>query len=97
MNPHSYNLELGTILRRLPLCFYEKGRIPAIRSAYANGYANRLWPRAEAVRVAFLANMESAEAHGNGNKAKRRAGVHVPAGIRPGDSVYHGYATGEYP
>lgn len=75
MMDHSYALELGTILRRLPLCFYEKGRIPAIRSAYANGYANRLWSRGSAVRIAFLANMESAQAHGNGNRFKRRAGI----------------------
>lgn len=70
---HSYRMELSTILTALPLAYYAHGPVNAIRYAYRHGYANRLWPRASAVRILFLANMESAVAVGSGNAARRRA------------------------
>jgi len=74
---YTHRAELSTILAKLPLRFYDDGPINAIRAAYANGYANRLWSREQAVRVLFLANMQRATHTGNGNKAKRRAGIHI--------------------
>ncbi len=75
MSPYSASIELGTILHDVPLCFYEKGRLEALRVAYACGMANPLWSKREAARVLFAANRERGNAYGHGNRAKRRAGL----------------------
>jgi hypothetical protein len=67
------SLELGTILHDYRI--YELEREPVlceILRAYRDGLANQLWPRTWAVKVAFEAAMQSAEAYGSGNRAKRR-------------------------
>jgi hypothetical protein len=66
------SLELGTILARMPSDFRLPGRISNIALAYSCGWANLLWNRRHAVRVAFRANMELAEGYGSGNRAARR-------------------------
>ncbi len=73
MSLFSASIELGTILRKLPLYFYEDGPVNAVRVAYALGFADALWPKREAMRLLFAANMERANAYGHGNRAKRRA------------------------
>lgn len=69
----SAGFTLGTILARVPDVWRSDHVIVEIRSAYAFGWANRLWSRRSAVAYAFEANMEAAEAIGKGNRAKRRA------------------------
>lgn len=66
-------LELATILRDLPEDWQSEHTLVEIQRAYAFGYANALWPKREAVRIAFLAAMEASEHPGKGYKAGRRA------------------------
>ena len=63
---------LGTILGRMPR-WYDDHVMVAIKSAYVYGYANPLWSRSEAVRVAVAANLALNESRGHGNAADRRA------------------------
>jgi hypothetical protein len=67
-------LSLGCILKRLPDCFRTPHPIVNIELAYAYGYADRIWPRAEAVGLAMLASFQGSESRGSGNKAKNREG-----------------------
>lgn len=75
----SASLELGTILSRMPSDFRLNGQISNIARAYSGGWANRLWNRRHAVRVAFRANMETAESWGSGNRAARRVKARMGA------------------
>ncbi len=75
MSLYSASIELGTILRKLPLSFYDAGPVNAVRVAYACGFADRLWSKRAAMRLLFAANLERGNAYGHGNRAKRRAGL----------------------
>lgn len=66
-------MELATVLRDLPDYWRRDGILVQINRAFAYGYANPLWPKAQAVRLAFRANMEAAVARGKGYKAGRRS------------------------
>lgn len=72
MSFHPPALELATILRNLPDAFRTGRAIEDIRTAYAFGFADRLWNRHSAVVLAFRAGMATQEAHGNGSKAASR-------------------------
>jgi hypothetical protein len=65
--------EIGTILRALPECFRGEGRMVEIKNAYALGCVSELWTLQDAAVILFLANMESAQSSGHGNRALRRA------------------------
>lgn len=67
------SIELGTITRRLPSDFHTGHAVLDVATAYALGFADRLWSRTWAMHVAFRANMDAHTAYGNGNRAKRRA------------------------
>ena len=71
--PFPARIELGTILRNVPDCFRSPHPVVTIRDAYSFGYADRLWPVREAMRVLFRRNYDLAVADGKGNRARRRA------------------------
>lgn len=66
-------IELGTVLRDLPNHYRDLGIIAQINVAYRYRYANQLWRKSEAVRLAVEARMDSAAGSGKGMKAGRRA------------------------
>lgn len=68
----SAGFELGTVLAKVPSVWRSDHVLVEIKTAYAFGWANRLWSRRHAVWLAFQANMEAAESRGRGISAYRR-------------------------
>lgn len=72
MSVHHPAFELSCILSDLPEELQDQPVMPAIRDAFRYGYANRLWSKLEAGRLACRANLARAINYGAGHKAKRR-------------------------
>ena len=71
----THQLELGTLLRRVPSCWRTMHPIRDIEIADSFGWLNPLWSKRQAARVALLANMEQGVARGKGSRAAKRAAV----------------------
>lgn len=72
MNTIPAVLELAAALCNLPDFWHTDHPILNVQRAYAYGYANRLWPKEWAARLAFRAAMEATQARGKGSRAARR-------------------------
>lgn len=68
-------IELGAVLRDLPKNYRHLGIIAQINVAYRWGYANRLWRKSDAVKLALEAKMDSVVGSGKGHRSSKRAAM----------------------
>lgn len=69
---HSPSLEFATAISALPSDFRTGHAILDLHTAQKLGFADRLWSKWSAVRLAMLAAFERAESQGQGTKAAKR-------------------------